>query len=417
MSAIPEAAIRVRADRPQHVPADRVREIDMYQLDGLEDGFHEAWMRVQQLNEPDLVWTPFTGGHWVATRGEVIREVYSDPSRFSNECIFLPREAGELYQMVPTRMDPPEHTPYRKAIDRGLTPAQVRKSEERVRAVAIDLIESFVDKGTCDFSAEFAAIFPVRVFMALTGLPMEDAPLLLRFAHTMNRPEGDTPEEMAEALGAANQGFDAYVDPVVRARRGGTGDDLITLVVNSEVEGKPLEHDKAVAMVSLLLFAGLDTVVNFLNFVMIHLARHPEIADDMRNDPLRLMRGVEEMFRRFPVVSDARMVTGDFEYRGTQLKHGDLILLPTALHGLDGTQNADPWTLDLGRRGPSHSTFGGGPHRCAGIHLARMEVVVTLQEWLKRIPEFRLREDAAPIYYSGIVAAIKNVPLVWDVSK
>ena len=415
LATILESPLRARAEKPAHVPADSVREIDMYALDGLENGFHEAWMKVQEPDGPDLVWTPLTGGHWVATNGEVIREVYSDPARFSNEVIFLPRAAGEQYQMVPTRMDPPEHTPYRKAIDKGLNLAQMRKAEDGVRAVAAELIDSFADRGECDFAAEFAQIFPVKVFMTLAGLPMEDVPLLLRFAHQMNRPQGDTLEEMAEVLGAANRGFDEYVDPIVRVRRGGSGDDLITVVVNGEVDGKPIEHEKAVAMVSLLLFAGLDTVVNFLNFFMIHLARNPEIVDEMRDDPVRLMRGVEELFRRFPVVSDARMVTGDFEYRGITLKYGDLILLPTVLHGLDAKQNADPWKLDLSRRAPSHSTFGGGPHRCAGMHLARMEVIVTLQEWLKRIPEFKLRNDANPTYFSGIVAAVKNVPLVWNV--
>ncbi len=415
MAANPEITIRPEAERPAHVPADSVRYIDMYALEGLEHGFHEAWMRIQGENEPDLVWTPYTGGHWVATRGDVIREVYSDPTRFSNEVVFLPREAGEQYQMIPTKLDPPEHTPYRKAIDQSLTLSRMRKTEDRVRDIARELIDGFADRGECDFSAEFAATFPVRVFMALADLPLEDVPLLLSFAHAMNRPEGDTLEEMAEVLGSANRGFDEYVDPVVRARRGGNGDDLITTVINGEVDGKPIEHDKAVAMVSLMLFAGLDTVVNFLNFVMIHLARHPELAQEMRDDPLRLMRGVEEMFRRFPVVSDARMVTTDMEYRGTTLKRGDLILLPTALHGLDDRQNSDPWKLDLARRAPSHSTFGGGPHRCAGMHLARIEVIVTLQEWLKRIPQFRLKAGAAPVYYSGIVAAVKNVPLEWDI--
>jgi cytochrome P450 len=129
------------------------------------------------------------------------------------------------------------------------------------------------------------------------------------------------------------------------------------------------------------------------------------------------MRSAEEMFRRFPVVSDARMVAKDLSFKGVQLKRGDMILLPTALHGLDESLNPDPWKLDLDRRGMSHSTFGGGPHRCAGMHLARMETIISLEEWLKRIPEFSLRADAKPTYFSGIVAAVQNVPLVWPVNS
>jgi cytochrome P450 len=158
---------------------------------------------------------------------------------------------------------------------------------------------------------------------------------------------------------------------------------------------------------------GLDTVVNFLSFMMIHLARNPALVDELRSDDLKLTRGAEEMFRRFPVVSEARMVARDFEFKGVHLKRGDMILLPTALHGLDEAQNEDPWRVNFGRRTISHSTFGGGPHRCAGLHLARMEVTITLQEWLERIPKFALQEATRPIYRSGIVAAVDNVRLVW----
>jgi camphor 5-monooxygenase len=399
--------------RPPHVPADRVYDIDMYALDGIEEGYHEAWKRVQQAGVPDLIWTPRTGGHWIATTGDTVREIYSDPSRFSSEVIFLPKEAGEKYQMVPTRMDPPEHTPYRKALDKGLSLAQIRKVEDRVRQASIELIEGFAGKGECDFSADYASVFPVRVFMALADLPMEDVPMLSHFARQMTRPEGATPEAMAADLEAGNNGFFAYVDPIIRQRTGGSGDDLITVMINSEINGRPIDHEKAQGLIALLLLGGLDTVVNFLNFFMIYLARHPDSVAELRADPLKLMRGAEEMFRRFPVVSEARMVAKDIDYRGVHLKRGDMILLPTALHGLDETENAEPWKLDFSRRTLSHSTFGGGPHRCAGLHLARMEVIVTLEEWLKRIPAFTLKPGARPVYHSGIVAAVENVPLIW----
>jgi len=387
----------------------------MYALDGIENGYHEAWKNIQHPGVADLIWTPFTGGHWIATNGETIREIYNDPARFSSEVIFLPKDAGEKYQMVPTRMDPPEHTPYRKVLDKGLNLAQIRKVEDKVRLVAAGLIDNFVKRGECDFAADFAGIFPVHVFMALADLPLEDVPLLSKFARQMTRPAGNTPEEMAADLEAGNDGFFAYVDPVIRARIGGSGDDLVTLMVNSQINGEPIAHEKAQGLISLLLLGGLDTVVNFLSFFMIHLARNPSIVAELRSDPLKLQRGAEELFRRFPVVSEARMVAKDQEYRGVTLKRGDMILLPTVLHGLDETQNPEPLRLDLGRRGISHSTFGGGPHRCAGLHLARMEVIVTLEEWLKRIPEFSLKEGATPTYHSGIVAAVENVPLVWPV--
>lgn len=404
-----------RVPLPDHIPAELVREVDAYALDGIEEGFHEAWKRVQQPDTPPLIWTPFTGGHWIATRGALIDEIYRSPDRFSSRVIWVPREAGEAYEMVPTKMDPPEHTPYRKAIDKGLNLAQIRKVESDVRAVAVELIEGFAATGQCDFAKDFAGIFPVKVFLALAGLPMEDAPRLNLLAKEMTRPSGSTPEEQGKSLEAANKGFFAYVAPIIEARRGGTGTDLITQMVNSEINGQPMAEDKALGLVSLLLLGGLDTVVNFLSFMMIYLARHPETVEELRSDPMKLQRGVEEMFRRFGVVSDARYVVENMEFYGTQLKAGDLVLLPTALHGLDDRQHEDAMTVDLSRRDVSHSTFAQGPHRCAGMHLARMEVIVTLQEWLARIPRFALAEGAAPIYHAGIVAAVENVPLVWEV--
>jgi len=404
---------KARVPVPPHVPAHLVRDVDAYALDGIEEGFHEAWKRLQQPDTPPLVWTPLTGGHWIATRGALIDDIYRSPDRFSSHIIWVPKEAGEKYEMVPTRMDPPEHTPYRKVIDKGLNLAEIRKLEDKMRDVAVELIEQFADAGHCEFEKDYAAIFPVKVFLALAGLPMEDAPALNILANQMTRPAGNTPAEQARSLDEANKGFFAYVAPIIAARRGGSGTDLITMMVNSDIDGKPMPEDKALGLVSLLLLGGLDTVVNFLSFMMIYLARHPGKVEELRSDPLKLQRGVEEMFRRFPVVSDARMVVHDMEYHGTRLKQGDLILLPTALHGLDEAANENPWDLDLSRRNIEHSTFAQGPHRCAGMHLARMEVIVTLQEWLKRIPEFSLREGAAPVYHAGIVAAVENVPLVW----
>lgn len=398
---------------PDNVPADRVRDIDMYALDGIEEGFQEAWSKACPPDTPDLVWTARTGGHWIATNGVTIHEIYSDPGRFSSEVIFLPKEAGEAYAMVPTRMDPPEHTPYRIALTKGLGSPQVRAIEGQVREIAAELIDRFADQGHCDFAADYADIFPVKVFMTMADLPMSDVPALSRFAAGMTRPEGSTPQEQAANLDAANKGFFAYLKPIIEERRGSDRADLITLTINHRIDGQQMSEENELGLVALLLLAGLDTVVNFLNFFMIYLARHPETVAEMRERPESLRRNAEEMFRRFPVVSEARMVAHDQEFRGVQLKRGDMILMPTSLHGLDPRINADPWKLDLHRSGGGHSTFGAGPHRCAGLHLARLEVMVTIEEWLKRIPTFRLKEGTSPRYFSGIVAAVQNVQLEW----
>ena len=407
------AASKVRAPTPPHVPPHLVREVDTYNVDGIEGGFHEAWRQLQQPETPPLVWTPLTGGHWVVTRGALIDEIFKDTRRFSSKVIWVPKEAGEKYNVVPNLMDPPEHTPYRKILDKGLNLAQVRKLDDKIRRVARELIGGFVAAGRCDFAQDYAQIFPVKVFLEMTGLPIEDAAKLNHLAEQITRPPGNTPAEQAQSLDEANQSFFAYVAPIIEARRGKVGDDLITMMVNSEVDGQPLAEDKALGLITLLLIAGLDTVVNLLNFMMIHLARNPTVVDDLRRDPLTMKRSVEEMFRRFPVVCIARITTEDMTFHGVDLKRGEMILLPTPLHGLEEASNVDAMALDVGRRSFAHSTFGAGPHRCAGLHLARLEVTITLEEWFAQIPHFSLLEDDAPNYHAGIIGAADNIRLIW----
>lgn len=404
-----------RSQVPSHVPADRVYDVDMYDLDGIENGFHEAWKALQKPGIPEIIYTPLTGGHWIATRGAIIDEAYRDPERFSSENIWVPKEAGEKYAMVPTKMDPPEHTPYRKLLDSALNPSKVRKFEDAVRKAASGLIGGFVKDGRCDFTEQYSTVFPVRVFMELCDLPLEDVPHLSALATAMLRPPGNTPSEQAAALDEANQGFFRYVEPIIAERRGSERTDLISLMVNGKINDEEMAPDKLLGLVSLLLLGGLDTVVNLLGFIMLHLAQHPEKVAELREDPVKLKRAAEEMFRRFPVVSDARTVAYDMEFHGVQLKKGELILLPTALHGLDERANDNPWDLDFSRGSPIHSTFGQGPHRCAGMHLARLEVIVTLEEWLKHIPEFRVVPGSKPVFLAGIIGTVKNVQLEWAV--
>ena len=401
--------------KPSNVPADRVVALDIYNLPGIDEGYQEAWKRLQAPRTPNLVWTPHNGGHWIATRGSWIRDIFQDTEHFSNAVIFVPKAAGEKQATVPNRMDPPEHTPYRAVVDKGLGLRQVRSIEASVRAVAAELIDAIKDRGACDFCRDFAEIFPIRVFMTLADLPLEDAPRLKALAVKMTRAEGNTPEEMAASLDQASKGFYEYVSPIIDARFGKDGTDIISMAINSTVNGEPMSRDHALGMISLLLLGGLDTVVNFLGMAMNYLGRHPDEVRSLAEDPGRIPRSVDEFFRRFPLVAVARMVAKDIERDGVTLKQGEMVLLPTALQGLDEMDNPDPWSINFNRLRISHSTFGDGPHRCAGLHLARLEVRVMLEEWLKRIPVFSTKPKSKPTYHSGIVAAIEGVELIWPV--
>jgi len=396
---------------PPHVPVDRVVDFDMYNPTGIEEGLQEAWKRLQAPGVPDLVWTPHNGGHWIATRGDLIKSMFHDHAHFSSKCPFLPREAGDQYVFIPTSLDPPEQRPYRKVLNDAIGPAVVRRIESDIRAVAVEIMESVREKGKCDFTREYAGQFPVKVFLMLVDLPFKDAGYLKYIADQMTRPDGSM------TLGEATEKFFEYLSPVIDQRLESPGNDAISIVVHSQIEGRPITKDEALKICGLILLAGLDTVVNFLSFAMQFLAQNPEHRKELTNHPEQLHAATEELLRRFALVADARVIKRAIVVDGVELKEDDMVLLPTALYGLDDRKRECPMHVDF-KKGDesSHITFGHGVHRCAGAHLARLEIHITLREWLARIPDFELSQGAELRCYSGIVGSMEALPLVWDPS-
>jgi camphor 5-monooxygenase len=283
----------------------------------------------------------------------------------------------------------------------------VRGLEETVRAVAVELIEAVLPAGRCNFTTAYAEVLPVRIFLALVDLPMSDAARLKYLSDQTTRPDGSM--SFVDALQALND----YLVPYVEARRANPGDDLLSTIVQTTINGRALTHEECMNLCTQVLIAGLDTVVNFLGFMMLFLARNPSHRRSLVANPSQIPSAVEEFVRRFGVVSIARLVTRDLDFHGAPLKAGDMILLPTVLHGLDERENPDPMTVDLARGSARHSTFGQGAHHCVGAHLARAELRITLEEWLKRIPDFEVAPGATIECTGGIVGCVRALPLVW----
>jgi camphor 5-monooxygenase len=392
---------------PDHVPPDRIRDVNIYALPGQEKDFHGAWKALQD-SSPELIWTPQNEGHWIAMRGDVLSEVQSDHVRFSNSVIVLPKSVGEQHKLIPTTIDPPEHRPYRMLLNARLAPAAIRGLQAHLRATAAELIDGFVQDGKCDFTASYAQVFPIRIFMGIVGLPMIDAPKIKLWAESMTRPAPVMP--FAEARAA----FFDHVSPIVAARRISPGADLISQIVTADIDGRQLGDDDAVALVTQVLIAGVDTVVNFLAFVMLYLARDHAARRALAENPAAIMPGVHELFRRFGLVTIARTVRETMDYRGVVMKAGDMVCIPTQVHGLDEIINPDPMRVDFARTRSRHSAFGSGPHMCPGQELARAEVAVTIGEWLRRIPEFRVAEESDTNCSGGIVGQINRLVLEWE---
>lgn len=396
---------------PEHVPANLVVDFDFYNPPGSDTDFHAAWATLQQTQVSPLIWTPRNGGHWIALRGTDIHHILADYENFASGIVVLPASRGADQRVLPTRLNPPEHGPYRALLNPGVSAKSVIKTEPFIRQLAIDCIEKFRRKGHCEFISEYSAILPIGIFMTLVDLPSEDIPAMKKLADQVTRPDGSL--TMAQIM----QAFVDYLDPYVTQRRAEPGDDMLSDIVNGRIDGNLISYDDAMDLSIQFLIAGMDTVASFLGFMLLFLARNRAHRQQLLDDPSLIPAAADEFLRRYGLVSIARTVTRDQEFQGVSLKQGDYICIPTLLHGIDPSEYADPMTVDFAREVQRHSTFGNGPHRCPGQFLARTEVRVTLEEWLKRIPHFAVDPDQPVRMQAGIVGSIASLPLTWDVAE
>jgi len=241
----------------------------------------------------------------------------------------------------------------------------------------------------------------------MVDLPESDRIELIAMADTVVGPQSGDKY-------AAYAAINAYIGKTVDARMASPGSDLISKVATSQVEGRPITRHEAVSVCSLLLIGGLDTVASMLGHMMHHLARHPGHRRQLVEDPALIPAATEEYLRRFALTNPGRMVAQDQIYEGVTLKKGEMVAFATPFAAVDPTVYENPDEVDFARKSPLSTTFGNGPHRCPGNMLARAEIRVMLEEWMPRIPDFRLDPDNAPIVRTGVNGSFASLPLVWD---
>lgn len=395
-------------ERPAHVPEDRVRDVDIYDLPGSDRDVHEAWMRL--AGEHDLVWSPRNGGHWIATGGQLILKLFRGDERFSNREISVP-PGTMLKPVLPIMADGEAHLAYRALIEPAFRPAALTRYTTRTRELAVEIIERLKPQGRCEFIGDFGTVLPIMIFLQIVDLPDSDRAMLSSHARVLTH-DPDLAERQAAYL-AIND----YLAKKIAERRIDPGDDLLSSVVHSQVMGRPATPDEIQGTANLLLFGGLDTVASMMGFTMKFLAEHPGHCQWIIDNPRRLAQAVEEIMRRHGVSQLMRTAIVDTEIDGAPIRAGDLIMLPTSLAGLDPREFDDPRTVDFERKDKgSAATFGAGPHRCPGASLARMEIQITVEEWLKRIPRFEIDSDRPLVQRSGAVNAVLELPLRWPVN-
>jgi cytochrome P450 len=393
---------------PEHVPAKLVVDFDYFNFADSSDDLHLAWHRLHE--GPDIFWTPRNGGHWIATRAADIETIFSDYERFSSSKGMSIPLKPKPFAFPPVEYDPPAHTEYRRIMAPYFTPRAVGNLDASLRALTVELIESFRARGQCEFYGDFALHMPIGIFLRLVDLPAADRAMLLPLAEVVVR----SPD--MQAVQAAFEKTWGYLARKFAERAANPGSDLISGLTQAEIDGRKLTQEELLGFGSVALFGGLDTVAATLGFVAHFLATHPEHRRQLIENPALIPNATQELLRRFAVANLARTVAKDIEYNGVVMKEGDPVLVPSVLGNLDERRFSDPLSVDFHRdRVTNHVTFGAGAHRCVGNLIARTELNVFLEEWLRRIPDFGITPGRQPVSRCGSVMAIVELPLSWPV--
>lgn len=322
---------------------------------------------------------------------------------------------GQKHDLIPLQIDPPLHTKYRRMLSEWFAPRAINPLEGEIRRLANQLIDGFIDRGSCDYHEEFATPFPSTVFLAHMGLPQSDLDQLLIWRDDIIRPAVDPEEAEAvrERTGAAITAyFEAAIRDVRENPREGFWSDLVNAEF-SEFDNRQLTDDELLGLAFLFMLGGLDTVTATLDCMLEYLAQHPERRRQLVDHPELAPDAVEEMMRAMtPVQVVLRVVARDGEYGGVQFKAGDKATIVLGAGNHDPQHFEKAADVDFERAKGVHLAFGGGPHLCLGINLARLELRVALEEWHKRIPDYEIAPGAR-IRHSPGIRQTDDLPLTW----
>jgi cytochrome P450 len=352
-------------------------------------------------------------GVHIVRRYDDVRFVLRHPEIFSSD--FVAVDIGQDRPLIPLQIDPPEHAHYRRVMDPHLTVKQLTQLELDARVLVNEVIDRFIDRGECDFHAEFSMPLPCMIFLSLTGLPLEELSRFLTWKDNIIRPDTMDMDEAASIRKQTGAEIYEFFERAIDARADGQMNDIISRFMRTEVDGRTMSRDEMLDLCYLFILGGLDTVTATLDCSIAYLAQHPDHRREVVEDPSLVPAAVEEMLRtQTPVMQVLRVVVQPHEMHDVKMEPGDHVLVMLGSADTDPTEFGDEADLvDLHRESNRHLAFGGGPHRCLGSHLARLELRIALEELHKRIPDYRLAAGAELEYSPGI-REIKSLPLVFS---
>jgi cytochrome P450 len=370
--------------------------------------------------EPDLGVLPQGPGYWAVTKHADILHVSRNPQLFcsgqGSNIGDMPQPFLEFFGSM-INMDDPRHARLRRIVSRGFTPRMIRRVEADVQRVATATIDRVIERGECDFVTDIAARLPLEIICDMMGIPASQHEFVFSRTNTIlgaGDPEyGDVdPARIIPMLLQAGAELAQLAQELAKHRRGRPGDDLVSALVNAELDGETLNDQELGSFFVLLVVAGNETTRNAISHGMKALCDHPDQRRIWAEDFERVApTAVEEIVRwATPVIHFRRTATADTEIRGVRIAAGQKVVMWYCSGNRDEEVFADPFRFDVRRKPNDHVGFGGpGPHYCLGAHLARREITVMFREIFRRLPDLEITAPPQKLM-SFFIHGIKHMP-------
>jgi len=362
--------------------------------------------------EGAVLWNSSGQGYWMVNRYEEVKEAFRMTDVFTNYRVNAFDPAMEL-RLLPQNLTGDEHRKFRALLNPWFSPGAVKRMDPLSSSRCASLIEEVRPRGACDFVADFGILYPTEIFLSLVGLPVEDGPAFVDWVEAIFGGFFDLDRTAADVAAAD---VSAYFEAAVQDREKSPRDpetDFVTYMLGARVDDQPVPREDVVTTCLTIMLAGLDTTRSALGYIWHHLATHEE---DRRRilDGDFAPRAIEEFLRLYSLlIQDGRYVAEDVDFHGCPMKKGDMVSLGIIAANRDPRKFEHPDDFFVERGVNPHIAFGLGPHRCLGMHLARRELAIAVEEWHTRIPDYRL--GAGPdLVERGGQLSLTTLPLEWD---
>lgn len=349
------------------------------------------------------------GGFWMLVDYQDVYDAAQDPDLFSSAMEKGIPLAGNPGPFIPIDIDPPQLQQYRRIALPWFSPSSARTLEPMFRELATELIDEFIETGEADIVGQLTTPLPARWILRMLGFDESRWREWVGWIHATVHDRSHDPDK---AIASVTNIYTSMGAEMARRRAGGYGDDLLSAIMQAEVDGRPLSDEQVIGYAFLVLLGGMDTTSGLTGNALVRLAEQPELRQRLIDGAGLLPKATEEFLRHdTPAQGLARIVTRDCEFKGHRLRQGDRVLLMFAAANRDPKVFPSPGRIDFDRVGNRHLAFGAGVHRCLGSNHARVMFQVMISEILARLPDYTISGEIERFPDAGDVYAVRRLPI------